>query len=94
MNLKRKRRTIAKRDRFNDPFYQSREWRQKRKQILERDGYLCQCDECAKRSLPLTANTVDHIVPIKRGGSKLGDHNLQSMNSSCHQKKSAKEVRR
>jgi 5-methylcytosine-specific restriction protein A len=93
MRLKSKiKKEKPKREQVRDPFYQSREWKATRKQVLERDGYLCQCFECSKRTLPLSARVVDHIISIKRGGARLDPSNLQAMNMSCHQKKSAREV--
>lgn len=67
-------------------------WDKLRLVILERDKYLCQCDQCLggrKRLRP--ANEVNHIVS-KAEASRKGwtqeqiddPSNLQSVNSECH----------
>lgn len=81
----------SKRNTKTDPFYLSYTWKKLRVEILKRDNYLCQCDECKKLPIPKLANVVDHIKPIRLGGHPTNRNNLQSMNDSCHQSKSAKE---
>lgn len=65
-----------------------RPWRRLRDQVLERDGYLCQCDECKLRSLPLVAHEVDHINNKRSADGKLDDRpsNLRAVNRDCHKR--------
>lgn len=61
-------------------FYKSREWREKRLEILKRDCFTCQhCGE--------TANLVHHLVEVRVDFSKrLDNGNLESVCKSCHNK--------
>jgi 5-methylcytosine-specific restriction protein A len=68
-----------------------RPWRRLREQILRRDNYLCQCDECRKTGAVREAHEVDHIIPLARGGSD-EPHNLRAINRACHAAKTAKEA--
>lgn len=70
-----------------------RPWRRLRDQIMERDGYLCQCPACKKRPVPLVAHEVDHIKPVAFGGTD-DPSNLQAISKECHRIKSAQEARR
>lgn len=70
-----------------------RPWRRLREQVLERDGYLCQCDECKRRPLPLVAHEVDHIKPRAEGGTD-DPSNLRAINKGCHKTKSQAEALR
>lgn len=75
-----------------------KEWDKKRLRILVRDAGQCQCAECKKKVVPLTANEVDHIVS-KAKAKQMGwtdeqieaDSNLQSLNPDCHKRKTAEE---
>lgn len=89
MKTNRKARPQA-RNKINDPYYQSREWKRIRGLALHRDK--SQCQECKRQGRVKQAQMVDHIQPIKQGGSK-ELHNLQSLCNSCHASKSAKERR-
>jgi 5-methylcytosine-specific restriction enzyme A len=60
-------------------------WQKLRLVILERDCYLCQCAECAKRQVPLPANEVDHILPKAQGGTD-DESNLRAVNTECHKR--------
>lgn len=51
------------------------------------------CVSCASRGITTTANTVDHVQPIRSGGAELDPANLQSLCTSCHNSKTAIEVR-
>jgi 5-methylcytosine-specific restriction enzyme A len=84
-------RRYDKRNKKTNKFYQSREWRNKRLEILERDNHCCQCADCIGKGILTLANTVDHIEPIELGGALLDDDNLQAMSEQCHARKSAKE---
>lgn len=59
-------------------------WNQIRKDILQRDRNVCY-----KCYLP-TAQEVDHIIPLKEGGSN-NYHNLASICIPCHRKKTSQE---
>ena len=65
-----------------------RPWRRLRDQILERDGYLCQCEACQFRPLPLVAHEVDHIDNTRGPDGKLNDDpgNLRAVNEDCHKR--------
>ena len=66
-----------------DIFYNSRTWRKKRKQILERDNRECQM--CKKEGKVSKADTVHHIKKLK-DYPELGmtDENLISVCFNCH----------
>ena len=64
-------------------FYNSRAWRRASKNHLE-DEPLC-------RKCGAIAVMTDHVIPIKRGGSKWDASNWQSLCQSCHARKSAEE---
>lgn len=70
-----------------------RPWRRLRAQILERDGYLCQCSDCARRLVPRLAHEVDHIKPVAEGGTD-DPENLQAINRDCHKTKTQAEALR
>lgn len=65
-------------------------WRKLRKQVLERDSYLCV--QCSKTGRVAEATDVDHIKAKVHGGIDDLD-NLQSLCSPCHKEKTAKEGR-
>jgi 5-methylcytosine-specific restriction protein A len=77
-------------------------WRKRRLLILERDQYLCQCDQCRGGKLRVReAHQVDHIVSkaewqILRGTLDGVDHegNLQAINDDCHARKTEEDRRR
>jgi len=69
-----------------------RPWRRLREEILQRDSYLCQCDECMKSGALKVAHEVDHIVPLSRGGDDSPD-NLRAINRDCHKVKTQRESR-
>ena len=73
-------------------FYHTTEWRKCRKAYIDAHP-LCECKSCSRRMVPLPAQHVDHIIPIKDGGDPLSWDNLQALNARCHNKKSAKERR-
>ena len=77
----------------NNKFYHSPMWRATRKQHIalnplcaecERNGKLTDCTGVGK-------GVVDHIQPIRLGGSAFDASNLQTLCTSCHNIKSAKE---
>ncbi len=75
-------------------FYVSREWKDKRSQILERDHYECQrCngnfvieDKPIKKIRITKAKYIHHIIPLKKNFEKaLDDENLVSLCFRCHE---------
>lgn len=81
-------------------FYQSTEWRKKRKEILKRDHHMCRdCLaelEAGKQSNgTLNSNLhVDHIMPIRVDYSKrLDSSNLQVLCQYHHNQKTREEER-
>lgn len=75
-------------------------WDKLRKYILERDNYLCQCNNCKGGNIRVTqASEVDHITS-KANAAKLGwndsqidsENNLQAINKECHKQKSLIET--
>ena len=71
------------RDKENDKFYHSREWKRVRRLQLSKFPL---CKECLQPAV-----IVDHIQEIKDGGAKLSLKNLQSLCRSCHNIKTIKE---
>lgn len=63
-----------------------REWELLRNRVLERDCYLCQCEQCKSANRVRVAQEVDHIVPKAKGGTDALD-NLQAINRDCHKVK-------
>ena len=71
-------------------FYKSAPWRKLRRIILNRNP-LCVC--CLDEGHTKAADVVDHITPIKQGGEKLDESNLQSLCHKCHNRKTYYENR-
>lgn len=71
-----------------------RPWRRLRDQIMERDGYLCQCEACKRRPIPRVAHEVDHISNRRDAQGRLDDDpgNLRAINRHCHAEKSKREA--
>lgn len=67
-----------------------RPWRRLREEILKRDDYLCQCEECQALGRVRPGNEVDHIVPRSQGG-KDDPSNLRAINDECHKLKTRRE---
>jgi len=65
-------------------------WEKVRKQVLERDGYMCQLQygDCEGE-----ANTVDHVIAKANGGTDTMD-NLVAACRKCNGKKQDKTVMR
>lgn len=76
------------RDEFSKNFYKTPEWKLTRRRHLAAHPF---CEECLKAGKRTKATMVDHIVPIKQGGDKFAECNLQSLCWSCHSRKSAEE---
>lgn len=63
-------------------------WVRLRKQILQRDKYLCQ--PCLAAGLVTAAREVDHILPKAKGGTD-DPANLRAICTACHRAKSAED---
>ncbi len=57
-------------------------WSKVRAQILARDGYRCQVQGPTCTGV---GTSVDHIVPLSRGGARLDPGNLRAACSGCQQ---------
>ena len=65
--------------RLRTRFYGTMAWRRKRKEILERAGFLCECG-CGK-----VAEEIHHLSPLeKRPDLALADENLRALARGCH----------
>lgn len=74
----------------SNPFYHTTTWRKCRAAYFQRHPL---CEECKRNGEVKQGNVVDHITPIRLGGEKLEFSNLQTLCTSCHNRKSAKESR-
>lgn len=72
------------RDKKSAKFYSSPQWRELRIVILKREPICRMCKVS-------TAQMVDHIIPISKGGCMLCYDNLQPLCNSCHGYKTNKE---
>ena len=63
-----------------------RGWSKLRREILERDGYLCQLK---LKPCLVVADTVDHVIPRARGGADVAS-NLQAACGPCNALKGAR----
>ena len=66
------------------------EWQRKRLVVLERDGWLCRCEDCKKRGILKPADQVDHIINKAAGGTDDLD-NLRAISRECHKRKTSRE---
>lgn len=62
-----------------------------RKQILARDGYVCQYCGASLQKEPNLLLEVDHIIPVSKGGITTVD-NLQTLCWRCNRKKGSKII--
>jgi 5-methylcytosine-specific restriction protein A len=69
-------------------FYQSRQWRVVRAAFLREHPL---CGLCSARGGLIPARVVDHVVPVKDGGTRYLASNLQALCVSCHNRKTARE---
>ena len=63
------------------------DWKKIRERVLARDGMVC--NYCQRVMTPSIA-TVDHIVPLSKGGARLDPLNLISCCRSCNSRKKDK----
>lgn len=62
-----------------------------------RDRYLMEhplCAHCLAKGRRWPADEVDHIVPLRQGGDKYDEANLQSLCRRCHARKTLEDTRR
>ena len=52
----------------------------RRKELLKKEG---RCGKCGKQE----DLTIDHIIPLSKGGAKHGMHNLQVLCKECNTRK-------
>jgi 5-methylcytosine-specific restriction protein A len=62
------------------------DWQRLRLAVLSREPF---CRRCAAEGRTTGATLVDHIVPIRAGGARLDDANLQPLCVLCHAIKTA-----
>lgn len=67
-----------------------RPWRRTREEVLKRDSYLCQCEDCKRLERVRPAHEVDHVVPLAQGGTD-SLSNLAAINHGCHRVKTLRE---
>jgi len=72
----------------SEPFYQTRIWKRIRLKVLSENPL---CVECQSKGRVTGASVVDHILSIKQGGDKTNKNNLQSLCTSCHNRKRGRE---
>ena len=65
-------------------FYRKTPWRKMRAYILSLNPL---CVHCSDKGDTTPADVVDHIKPIKKGGAKLDESNLQGLCHKCHNRK-------
>lgn len=66
-----------------ETFYNSPQWKRKRKAVLARDGYRCQ--RCKRYGRIRQATTVHHIEYLEDNPSRAFDaKNLISLCAACH----------
>lgn len=64
--------------------YDSKRWQETRAAKLRRDPL---CQVCAALGVTMPAVIVDHWTPLAQQGAETADHNLVSMCSACHSRK-------
>ncbi|MFZ6813737.1 HNH endonuclease [Undibacterium sp. Rencai35W] len=70
-------------------FYQSVAWRTLRAAFLRLHPVCCRCEA---RGVIVAAVVADHVLPIKDGGARLDEANLQALCVPCHNRKTASET--
>ena len=86
--IKQKHDSFKGMDRSNSKIYKGRQWQKVRRIILHKQPL---CVICHSKGRYTTANTIDHIQPINKGGAVYNLENLQALCSSCHNSKSSKD---
>lgn len=79
----------------NTKFYNARKWRKVSK-AYKAAHPICECLECASNQFVKPAHVTDHIQGLQflldAGVDPYDWNELQSMNSSCHNKKSGRDA--
>ncbi|GAC1405524.1 MAG: HNH endonuclease signature motif containing protein [Burkholderiaceae bacterium] len=70
-------------------FYQSAAWRALRAAFLFQHPVCCRCEAAGRI---VAAVVADHVLPIKDGGARLDEANLQALCVPCHNSKTASET--
>lgn len=78
------------RPKANQDFYKSNKWRKYRNAFMQENPICKHCEE--NDGIVVPATHCDHILAIEDGGDKWDWNNLQALCSSCHSKKTRKEV--
>ncbi|MGD9608964.1 MAG: HNH endonuclease [Desulfovibrionaceae bacterium] len=73
----------------DDPRYRTSRWQRLRAAVLRRDPL---CAYCAARGRAEAATTVDHIVPVARGGAFWSQDNLAPACAACNYSKADQPV--
>jgi len=68
-----------------DKYYSTSQWKQLRGWYIKNNPLCCWCNDEGKTTI---AEVIDHITPIKKGGSKTDENNLQSLCHRHHNQKS------
>ena len=71
-----------------EPRYKTKRWRRLREIVLQKSPL---CVTCRDDGRVTPARVVDHITPVRRGGSFWGLDNLQPLCDACHNHKSGRE---
>jgi 5-methylcytosine-specific restriction protein A len=71
-----------------DRWYHTSRWRKLRAEVLAVEP---NCRRCAEEGIIFPALLVDHITPVKQGGSFWSKGNLQPLCNRCHEAKSHAE---
>lgn len=74
-------------ERAKKKLYNSAAWKQARRAVLSRDNGECQIKLACCRG---AADSVDHIVPIEKGGALLDLGNLRAACRPCNSAKAAR----
>ncbi len=72
-----------------EPFYNTRAWKDKlRKDYITNNPF---CEQCAKMGIIKEGRVIDHIIPISQGGAKRDERNYQTLCDQCHNVKRGRE---
>lgn len=75
----------------SSPFYHTTMWRKCRESYFQRFPL---CAKCKENGEIVQGNVVDHKKPIRLGGAELEEANLQTLCTSCHNRKSGQESKK